>query len=245
MEWFKYRLIILLFVISAADINASFRSEVYHAYISNDMELWKNVMNRMGSVENKSNDLILELVNYQYGYIGYCLRFNKKDEAEEYLDLMQKNIDLLEKRNFRLSTIYAYISAIYGFRMEYNILSVPFYGLKSIRYAKLAFKLDSNNYMAYIQNGNVQVHMPASAGGSIKRGIGYYLKAREILEKDPTNTKENWNYLNLLIDIAQSYCSLNEFSPAKEIYEYMLVLEPDFIYVRDDLYPDLLKKMHL
>jgi len=88
--------------------------------------------------------------------------------------------------------------------MKYNIFSVPFYGLKSIRYAKLAFKLDSNNYMAYIQNGNVQVHMP----GSIKRGIGYYLKAREI-------------------------------------YEYMLVLEPDFIYVRDDLYPDLLKKMQL
>jgi len=53
MEWFKYRLIILFFVISAADINASFRSEVYHAYISNNMELWKNAMNRMSSVENK------------------------------------------------------------------------------------------------------------------------------------------------------------------------------------------------
>ena len=245
MEWFKYRLIIFIFVISAADINASFRSEVYQAYINNNMELWKNVMNRMNSIEDKSNDLILELVNYQYGYIGYCFRFNKKDEAKEYLDLMQKYIDLLENRNFRLSTINAYKSAICGFRMEYNILSVPFYGLKSIRYAKLAFKLDSNNYMAYIQNGNVQVHMPASAGGSKKQGIGYYLKAREILEKDTANIKENWNYLNLLIDIAQSYCSLNEFSPAKKIYEYILVLEPGFIYVRDDLYPHLLEKMML
>jgi len=245
MNWLKHRFLILLIFLFVADIEASNRSEVYQAYISNNMELWKNVMNRMNSIEDKSNYLILELVNYQYGYIGYCLRFNKKDEAGKFLDLMQKNIYLLEKRNFRLSTINAYKSAICGFRMEYNILSIPFNGIKSIRYAKLALELDSNNYMAYIQNGNVQVHMPVSAGGSKKQGINYYFKAREILEKDTANIKENWNYINLLIDIAQSYCSLNEFYPAKEIYEYILVLEPGFIYVRDDLYPHLLNKMML
>ena len=245
MELLKYRLIILFFIISATDMNASGRSEVYHAYISNNMELWEKVMNRMNSLKDKNNDLILELVNYQYGYIGYCLRFDRKDDAMEYLDLLQENIDLLEKRNFRLSTINAYKSAICGFRMEYNILSIPFNGLKSIRYAKLALELDSNNYMAYIQNGNVQIHMPVSAGGSKKLGISYYNKAREMLEKDKEGTSENWNYMNLLVDIAQSYCLINELSLAKEIYDYILHLEPDFNYVRDDLYPDLLKKMQL
>ncbi len=245
MHCLKYRLLFLLILLSLADIKASYRSEVYQAYINNNMELWKNVINRMNSLEDKSNDLIFELVNYQYGYIGYCLRFNKKDEAEEYLDLMQKNIDLLEKNNFRLSTIYAYKSAICGFRMEYNILSIPFNGIKSIRYAKLALELDSNNYMAYIQNGNVQVHMPLSAGGSKTVGIRYYIKAREILEKYSGDTLENWNYINLLTDIAQTYCLLNELSRAKDIYEYILNVEPEFKYVRDDLYPDLLKQLKL
>ncbi len=221
----------------------SYRSVVYNAYINNNMDRWQSVMERMNSLEDKNNNLILELVNYQYGYIGYCLRLNKKKEAREYLDFLQENISLLEKQHFRLSTINAYKSAICGFRMELNILTVPFNGIQSIRYAKLALELDSNNYLAYIQNGNVQIHMPASAGGSMKLGLDNYFKAREILEKDPDNIKENWNYINLLIDIAQTYCFLKDFLSAKDVYDYILQLEPDFIYVRDDLYPDLLKKM--
>ena len=127
--------------------------------------------------------------------------------------------------------------------MELNVLTVPYYGLKSIKYARLALETDSTNYLAYLQNGNVQFHMPASAGGSKKEGIRYFLKAWEILEKDSDNVKENWNYLNLLTVIGQSYYTLNEYSSARDVYEYILLLEPEFTYVRDDLYPGLLKKM--
>jgi tetratricopeptide (TPR) repeat protein len=128
-------------------------------------------------------------------------------------------------------------------RMELNPLLVPFYGLKSIRYAKLALELDSNNYLAYLQNGNVKFHSPASAGGSKKEGLSYYFKAREILEKDPEKIKENWNYLNLLTIIGQSYYTIGDYSSARDVYQYILRLESGFIYVRDDLYPALQKRM--
>jgi tetratricopeptide (TPR) repeat protein len=225
------------------ELSASYRSEIYNAYISNKMELWKSVIDKMNAMPDKSNEFMLELVNYQYGYIGYCLGNDKKSDARKYLDLAQNNVEILEKRDYKLSILNAYKSAFCAFKMGLNILSVPINGLKSIEYAKSAIETDRENYLGYIQNGNIQFYMPSTFGGSKKEGIDFYLKARKILEKDIENTKENWNYLSLLIVIGQSYYYLNDYASAKAAYEEILLLEPGFIYVRDELYPQLLKKM--
>jgi tetratricopeptide (TPR) repeat protein len=244
MERAKHRVIVfLVMIMCCGELTASYKSEIYYAYISNKMELWKSVIDHMDTVPDKSNEFILELVNYQYGYIGYCLGYDKKSEARKYLDLAQKNIDILEERAYELSIINAYKSAFCAFKMGLNIFSVPINGFKSIEYAKSAIEKDKENYFGYIQYGNTKFYMPSSFGGSKKEGIGYYLKAREILEKDLSNTKENWNYLSLLIVIGQSYYYLNDYASAKNVYDKILILEPNFIYVKDELYPKLLKKM--
>jgi len=244
MERTKHRIIlILLLVLCSRELFSSFRSEVYSAYVSNKMDLWKSVIDRMNQVPDKSNEFILELVNYQYGYIGYCLGFDKKNEAKKYLELAQKNIDFLEKQSYRLSLLNAYNAAFCGFRMGINILSVPQNGFKSIEYAKKAIELDSENYLGYVQYGNIQFYMPRTFGGSKKEGIAYYLKAKEILEKDKNSLQEDWNYLSVLLIIGQSYTYLEEFNSAKAVYDYILRREPDFTYVRDELYPELMKKM--
>lgn len=244
MERTKYRIILLLlFVFWRMELFANYRSEVYYAYVNNKMELWKNVIDRMNQVPDKSNEFILELVNYQYGYIGYCLGYDKKNEAKKYLELAQKNITFLEKQNYRLSLVNSYNAAFCGFRMGINLLSVPQNGFKSIEYAKKAIELDNQNYLGYVQYGNIQFYMPRTFGGSKKEGIAYYLKAKEILEKDKKSLEEDWNYLSVLLVIGQSYTYLEDFISAKAVYDYILRREPDFTYVRDELYPELMKKM--
>jgi tetratricopeptide (TPR) repeat protein len=244
MERTKHKIIlILMLIIYGLKLNASYRSEVYSAYVNNKMELWKNVLDRMNAIPDKSNELILELVNYQYGYIGYCLGYDKKNEARVYLELAQKNIDYLEKQKFRLATVNAYNSAFCGFRIGINPISAAYNGFRSVGFAEKAIELENENYLGYVQFGNIQFYMPKSMGGSKKEGIGYFIKARKILEKNTDDTTENWNYLAVLILIGQSYYYLNDYASAKGIYEYILKLEPGFIYVRDELYPQLLNKM--
>jgi hypothetical protein len=244
MERTKHRIILfLLMVFCSSELFASYRSEVYSAYINNKMDLWKNVIDRMDQVHDKSNEFILELVNYQYGYIGYCLGYDRKNEAKKYLALAQKNIDLLEKQNYRLSLVNAYNAAFCGFRIGINILSVPQNGFKSIEYAKKAIELDDENYLGYVQYGNIQFYMPRTFGGSKEEGLTYYNRAREILEKDKNGLNDDWNYLSVLLLIGQSYAYLEEFTSAKRVYDYILRREPDFTYVRDELYPELMKKM--
>ncbi len=244
MERTKHQIIFFLLILIAVKLNASYRSEVYYAYVNNSMEKWKSVIDRMNLIENKSDELLHELVNYQYGYIGYCIGFNKKSEAKKYLDLAEQNIEILENNDYDLSVINAYKCAFYGFRIGLNKLSAPINGLKSLEYGRTALELDKNNYFAWIQYGNIQFYMPAAFGGSKKEGIEYFIMAKELLEKNPDDLDENWNYLSLMVLIGQSYTYIDEFNSALAIYEDILKLEPDFLYVKNELYPDLLKKMN-
>jgi len=244
MERTKYRLILILLLLQGfLQIKAGFRSEIYYAYVHNRMDIWKNAIDRMDSEVSKTNELLLELVNYQYGYIGYCIGYKKRDDAKKYLELAERNIEVLEESKFSPSLINAYKCAFYGFRIGLNKLSAPINGLKSIEHARSALALDKENYFAYIQYGNIQFYMPAAFGGSKKEGIEYFLKAKEILEKNPVDLTENWNYLSLLLIIGQSHTYIDDLNSAKNVYENILRLEPDFLYVKNELYPRLLKKM--
>jgi hypothetical protein len=243
MERTKYYIIVVLFIFVTVNIDASNKTDIYKAYISNRMDLWKNVIDAMGNIDKTNNEALAELINYQYGYIGYCIGFDKKDEARKYLNLAERNLEILEKGKYNSSMIKAYKCAFYGFRLGLNKLSAPVNGLKSLENAKSAITLDSTNYFAWIQYGNVQFYMPAAFGGSKKEGIEYFLKAKKIMENNQDDLINNWNYLSLLVLIGQSYTYINDMQSALRIYEFILEREPAFLYVKNELYPGLLKKM--
>jgi len=244
MERKIYRLILfLLLAVMFYSPCSGNRSVIYRAYVTNRMDIWKNVMDRMESGMPGTNDQIIELVNYQYGYIGYCIGYKKREEAKRYLELAEKNIILLEQRNYDRSTIDAYKCAFYGFKIGLNKLSAPINGPKSLELARSSLDHGKDNYFAHVQYGNIMFYMPATFGGSKKEGIEYFLRAKEILERDPSDIADNWNYMSLLLVIGQSYTYLDDLNSAKAVYEKILRLEPGFLYVKDELYPQLLKKM--
>ncbi|MGE5419345.1 MAG: hypothetical protein ACM3UT_04125 [Chloroflexota bacterium] len=233
----------LLLILPPIDADADNRSEIYSAYVNNNMDKWKNVIDKMQASGVDDNEVLLELVNYQYGYIGYCLGFNKDKEARKYLSLAEDNLSKLEKAGYRMPVLNAYRSAFYAFRISLNTISAPFNGPKSLDHARKSVELDHKNYFGYTQLGNAYFYMPAAFGGSKKTAFENFSKARSLMEIDPSLIKCNWNYLSLLVTIAQSRAYLEEYEKAKGEYENILKIEPGFLYVKDDLYPKLLAKM--
>jgi tetratricopeptide (TPR) repeat protein len=233
----------LLILLFSARIYADNRSEIYSAYIGNRMDDWKIVIDRMEASGTKNNEFLIELINYQYGYIGYCIGAGKEKEAQRYLALAEKNVTVLEKASYKIPLLYAYRSAFYGYRISFNKLSAPVNGAKSLSNAKKSIELDSENYFGYVQIGNAYFYMPQAFGGSKRTAFENYDKARKLMEKDLSLTRGNWNYLSLLVTIAQSHTYLKEFEKAKAEYENILKIEPGFGYVKNELYPDLLAKM--
>jgi tetratricopeptide (TPR) repeat protein len=243
MERSGYKIIPILLLCFSLNAGANYKTEIYSAYVNNNMAKWKGIIDTMEAEKNRNNDFLAELVNYQYGYIAWCIGNKKNDEAKKYLDLAEKNISIMEEDIKNLSLVNSYKSAFYGYKIGLNLLLAPFLGNKSVDCAKLAIDLDKENPLGYVQYANIQYYMPALFGGSKKEAIGYYLKAEKLMEKNMNEMTENWNYLNLLVIIAQTYSYLDEFQSSISYYEKILIIEPVFGYVKNELYPEVLKKI--
>lgn len=242
MERTKYRLTFILLGLFAISLQASIKNDVYNAYLNNRMPVWKSIIDQLNSQPDKGNELVLELVKYQYGYIGWCLINNRKDEALVYLKLAEENVKLLEAKRFELSLVNGYKSAFYGCHIALSTFSAPFLGPKSSACANQAIQLDPNQPFGYIQLGNVKFHSPSLMGGSKTEAISYYQKARTIMERKGNEIHGDWNYLSLMVTIAKAYESMGKLSKAKLMFEEILKFDSGFIWVRDDLYPELLRK---
>ena len=243
MQKIKVQLVFIFLGLFAFGVNGSNKSEVYNSYIFDRMPVWKNLIDHLHTLPDKSNEQLLELINYQYGYIGWCLGKDQKDEALVYLKLAEENLKNLEDARFKPAIINGYKSAFYGNHIALSKFSAPFIGPKSAECARLAVKLDPNEPFGYFQMGNVKYHTPPLMGGSKIEAVGFFLKARALMEKKKDLIRGDWNYLSLLVTLARTYESINDLLKAKQVYEETLKFEPEFKWVKDDLYPNLLKKI--
>jgi tetratricopeptide (TPR) repeat protein len=243
MERTKYKLILLIMLFVNPVAEADNKSDIYEAYINSNMSGWKNIIDRMENAKSKNNLFLLELVNYQYGYIAWCLGNKRFDEGRKYLDSADKNIAMLSSDHRYVSIVNAYKAAFYGFRIALNKIKAPFLGPKSIDCAKKAIELDGQNPFGYIQYGNIQFYMPPVFGGSKKEALIYFSRALTLMEKSPAGLHNDWNYINLLMLIAQSYSYTGDHQSSVKYLEKIMKIEPRFQYIKNELYPQILNKM--
>ncbi len=237
----RFTFMTLLLAFSLSTLSAQYKQDIYNAYITNNMEVWKATVDEMEAKEKKSDELLLELINYQYGYIGWSLGNNEKKQAKEYLKLAEDNLKRLEKTSLYPSYVDAYKSAFYGYTIGLNKLKAPFVGPKSINAAKKSMEENPNNPYGYIQYANAQFYMPPVLGGSKTEALEYYKQAQTIMEKDPVDMKNDWNYLSLLTNMAEAYTEIKEYKKAEQYFKYILKIEPNFFWVKNELYPNFIK----
>lgn len=231
----------LLFTVGFFKLSAQYKQEIYNAYINSNMDAWKTVIDELEQKSDKSDALLLELINYQYGYIGYCIETNNKKQAKKYLKLAEKNLKQLDKSSLYPSYVDAYKSAFYGFSIGLNKLKAPFVGPKSVKHAEQSMEQNPSNPFGFIQYGNAQFYMPPLFGGSKAEAIKHYKQAQTIMENDATLVEQNWNYLNLLINMAKSYTEMKMYDKADAYYQLILRVEPSFLSVKNELYPTFIK----
>ena len=101
----------------------------------------------------------------------------------------------------------------------------------------LAIKYDPESPQGWIERGNALFYMPKAFGGSKEEALLAFNKAKQFMEKEPESLHHNWIYLNVLMILGQSYEKTDNLEMAKITYDKLLKIEPNFSYVRDELYP--------
>jgi tetratricopeptide (TPR) repeat protein len=234
---------ILLISIPAIEAETPYKKTLYNLFINREMFKWGAVINTMEKMNPPVTvDQKLELVSYYYGFIGHMMGKKQYDVVEEYL----KKAEDLNNQVLRLSpknaTACSYKGAFMGFHIGLNKLKSVYLGPESRVLMNKAIKLDPNNVTALINKGNVYFYAPGLLGGDKEDAVDLFLKAEKLMEKNK-DTDHNWVYLITLTTLAKSYEKLDQLQNAKITYEKALKNEPNYHWVKDDLYPKLLKQM--
>lgn len=242
MERTKYLLVVLFALFNCALYGQNNQS-IYKAYTNGNMSKWKYSMDSIDAIKLKTNKEVLDLINYQYGYIAWCISKKHSVEAERYLKKAIENQKQLEQKKHSVSMRYAYKAAFVGYEIGLSPYKAPFLGPRSLEYAKKSVSLDSLNALGYMQLGNIAYYTPKIFGGSKTEALEHYLEALKIMERHNEFKASNWNYLNLLATLIKAYIELNQYETAKEYCIKTLAVEPGFDWVKNNLYPEVLKNL--
>lgn len=240
MERSKYILILFIFLFfNQQSFAQPFQDRIYNAFIHGRMDDWEVVLNTMEDTNNPTPAFQLAFLNFQYGYIAWCIGTDRTRQARYWMTKMEDLMNALDRRNIEPATILAYRAAFIGFRIGLNRLQAPFIGPKSIEYARLSMEKDANNPMGFLQYANILRYTPMLLGGSRTDAIRYYRLALRKMEQQKTR---NWNYLSLLATIATALYENNQRTEAIAYLDKALVVEPNFQWIKAELYPKFTRK---
>jgi tetratricopeptide (TPR) repeat protein len=234
----------LLFICNVTARSEDYRSSIYRAYLEGRMDRWKVTMDAMAKEVERTGDLPLmyELTETQYGYIGYCLSMDQKTEAKSTLDQAEKQVEILLEKMGEDPRVYSLKGAFYGFRIQLQPLRAPFFGKLSEEANQRALELGPGEPQAWMEKANIAYYKPAIFGGSKGEAVPLYEKAIRLYEASPDRIRENWIYLNCLAGLGVAYEETDQPEKAGAVYRKLLQMEPDFKWVRDELYPRFREK---
>ena len=251
MERSKYitKLIItistLLFSVQLCFSQSPYRDPIYKAYSRGKMVKWYELMHSCEKNVNLNNfEEQLELISYYYGYTAWLIGAEKFDTAEEYIEKSEKIIDKLLDGSPENPTLLAYKGAYIAFTIGISSYKAIYLGPKSMKYINRAIELDPENIQGNIEKGNSMYYRPSVFGGDKAEAISYYIKAVSSFEKQGL-VVNNWMYINTMTALGQAYEATDQIQLAKLCYEKIIRIFPNFMWVEDELYPDMLKRHNL
>ena len=218
---------------------------MYKAYVSGDMEIWKNGIVELEDLnrKNPSSYNLYSLADSRYGYIGYLMTAERNTEAKLYVNKFEGDIEKLANYPDRKAETEAFRVALLGFRMGLNPIKAVSLGPKALKQLDKAMDAGINNPAVWIEKANSEAHMPSFAGGSKARAAESFRHAISLFEAKKDDLECNWKYLNTLVLLGKVLEQSNDYKGACEVYRKALLKEASFQWVRDELLPEAEKKL--
>lgn len=240
----NFILFLCFFVVMGYSVQAQEKTpqqKIYHAYIENDVALWTDgiaILQTQADNAPADMDALYELTKAQYGFIGYSLGKKKYDEAEKVLAAASKNVNQLLSKKGDWSNVHALRAGLYGLEIALSHLQAVVLVPKSTEHINKSLAIDNNNPVAWVEQGNLNYHLPSLFGGGVDIAIDNYVKSIELFEQN-NDLAENWLYVHTLARLGMAYEKSNQQDKALAVYKKALKAEPNFEWVKDQLYPNL------
>lgn len=238
-------IVLILIVVSTNHCRSEsiYKKLIYKAFVNGEMYKWEEIIHSMEvNNGNKTIDQKLELISYYYGFTAHLIHKKQYDKATQYCTKGETLIAQLNAQSPQNASVHAFKGAFLGFRIGISKFKSVVLGPESEASINKAYELDPQNPQVLIDKANLFYYKPSFFGGDKKQALKLYQKAITILDKNKDHIN-NWLYINTLTSIALAYEKTNQDILSKAMYERILHLEPNFKWVKNELYPGLLNKI--
>lgn len=218
------------------------KEKLYSAYITGNTSLWLDVIVQLENSYKTSKNIfsLFELTKSQYGYMGFLIDRKEYEKAKGILPKAEQNIQTLLNYNPDWADVHGLKAGIFGFKIILFPTQVIFNGPKGKDYLEKASSFNEISPSIIVEMANYKYHTPSILGGDIDLAIQYYQYAIKLFELTG-QVENNWQYINTMVWLAISLDKKGESIEAKEILQKILALEPGFDWVKNDLYPKILR----
>src|SRR5574344_2811243 len=113
----KLFIFLVFSIMSLYSYSSEDKKTIYNSYISDNMAAWKKTIDNMHFETKKDNQRELELLNYEYGYIGWCIGNKRSKDAKQYINRSQARMSKLKKVKANIPILHDYKYAYYGVKI--------------------------------------------------------------------------------------------------------------------------------
>lgn len=220
------------------------KARAYQGYISGNESQWSEGIDLLKSAlkNNPGNhELAYEYLLAEYGKIGFCNTTNTCGDLVDLIEDSQKLLKKIVKEKGESSQYSALMGGLIAMEIEQKPAQMMFLGPKCSSHISESVDMDSQNPTAWVEKGNLKYHAPRLFGGDMEEAIECFKKAISLYEAKPALRANSWQYLHALAWLGKAYEEEDEREKAKQAYEKALKVAPNFLWVKKELLPDLLK----
>lgn len=235
-----------MFSLSNVNSHTKYEISLYKFFVENKLNKWEELIRQMEIEYNKTEDedFLYKLTYAQYGYIGYCIAQSKIETGKAVHRAAEKNIKKLIDESPSKAELYALKGALKAYAIEFDKINMIKHGLASMEWINKAYEKDKQNPLVLMEKGNMTYYIPSFLGGGIDNAIEYHETSIHLFENNLEKLEYNWIYLLVAANLGRWHEENNNIRQAKEVYEKILDHEPNYKWVKDELYPGLLRNMN-
>jgi tetratricopeptide (TPR) repeat protein len=249
-------LVFLLFasVMFASDKNATEKiilegieiAQKAYIYYNRDMfeqsaKLFESVLQN----ESSNKTALYHLTFVEYKLLEMGLVKGNEDLFDKYYDKAVKDAKEIASDKLLSSEGKTLLAGIYMMKIANSPLSAVTLSGTIHELLDEAQILQPRSPRSYIIRGVMKFNTPSMFGGSKEDAMKNFSKAVSLFEREENidSLSPNWGYLESLAWLGRANTALENYETALYAYNKALNVEPNFMWVKNNLLPNLKKKM--
>ncbi|MDP2302000.1 MAG: hypothetical protein Q8N03_06215 [Ignavibacteria bacterium] len=214
-----------------------------------DREMFEQAANSFESLlkNEPSNKIALYHLTFtEYRLLEISLSKGNEDLFDKYYEKSVKHAEQISSDKILSSEGKTLLAAIYMMKIANSPFSAVTLSGTVHDLLDDAQKLQPKNPRSYIIRGIMKFNTPSMFGGSKEDAMKNFNKAISIFEREEIvdSTAPNWGYLESLAWLGRVNTALENYETALYAYKKALNVEPNFMWVKMNLLPNLQKKMN-